>query len=71
MDDETIRAAVDGAAGLLDLPIPETCRPGVLQYFRLAASMAEVVLAVPLARDDEPGSSWRPVAPGSDAVRRR
>lgn len=62
-DPERHAAAVDAAARLIGLPISAEQRPGVLQFFALAASMAAVLDAVPLGRDDEPGAVWRPVEP--------
>ena len=58
-----IAAAVDAAAALLDLPLAAAHRPGVLRFYALAAEMAQLVLAVPLGRDDESGAVFQPVEP--------
>jgi hypothetical protein len=58
-----IEAAVDAAAALFDLPLAPAHRPGVLRFYALAAEMAQVVLAIPLGRDDESGAVFRPVEP--------
>ena len=62
---QQLEAAVDAAAALLQLPLAAEHRPGVLRYFALAAEMAQLVLAVPLGRDDESGAVFRPVEPVS------
>ena len=58
-----IEAAVDAAAAALDLPIAVAHRPGVLHYFALAASFAELVQAHPLGPEDEQAPVFTPVAP--------
>ena len=60
-----IEAAVDAAAALIGLPIAPAHRPGVLQFHALAASMAQVLMAQPLARDDESGAVFHPVEPAA------
>lgn len=60
-----IEAAVSSAVALLDLPLAPEHRPGVLRFYALAAEMAQVVLAVPLGRDDESGAVFCPVEPGA------
>lgn len=54
---------VDAAAATLGLKIAAEHRPGVLKYFALAASMAELVQGLPLEPHDESGSVFRPVPP--------
>ena len=54
---------VDAAAAALSLPLSAAHRPGVLNYFALAASMAELVGAHPLAVSDEPAESFVPISP--------
>jgi len=58
-----IEACVDAASVALALPIAPEHRPGVLLYFALAASLAEVVQAVPLGPHDEPAFVFTPIAP--------
>lgn len=58
-----IEAMVDASAAALGLPLQPAHRPGVLQYFALAAAMAELVNGLPLASGDEPAESFVPVAP--------
>lgn len=58
-----LEAAVSSAAALLELPLAPEHRPGVLRFYALAAEMAQVVLAVPLGRDDESGAVFRPIEP--------
>lgn len=62
MTPQQIEAHVDATAAALALPIAAEHRPGVLRYFALAAEMAAVVDAVPLAPHDEPAVSFVPVA---------
>ena len=61
MNAPQIEAAVDAAAAVLDLPLSPAHRPGVLRFYALAAEMAQVVMAVPLGRDDESGAVFQPV----------
>jgi len=65
MSPEQIEAYVDAAAAALQLPIAAPHRPGVMQYFALAASMAELLAAHPLALDDEPAETFVPIAPAA------
>ena len=58
-----IEAYVDAAAAALKLPLSAAHRPGVLHYFALAASMAELVAAQPLSIADEPAEAFVPIAP--------
>ena len=63
MTPQEIEACVDATAAALKLPLSPAHRPGVLHYFALAASMAELVNAHPLELTDEPAPVFVPVAP--------
>ena len=65
MNAREIEAYVDAAAAALALPIAAECRAGVLFYFALAASLAEVVQAVPLGPHDDPAGVFTPITPTS------
>jgi len=56
-------AYIDAAAATLGLKIAAEHRPGVLQFFGLAAGMAVLVQGLPLEPHDESGNVFRPVAP--------
>jgi hypothetical protein len=58
-----IEAYVDAAAAVLQLPLSPEHRPGVLHYFALAASMAELVAAQPMTISDDPAEAFVPVSP--------
>jgi hypothetical protein len=58
-----IEAYVDAAAAALALPLAAEHRPGVLNYFALAAGLAELVGAHPLAITDDPAEAFVPIAP--------
>ena len=58
---------VDAAAAALGMELGES-RPGVLNYFALAAGFAELVQAVPLAPHDEAAMAFIPVPPRADAA---
>ncbi|MEO7886176.1 MAG: AtzG-like protein [Polaromonas sp.] len=58
-----IEAYVDAAAAALDLPLSPEHRPGVLQFFALAADFAEQLQAVPLDAHDDPAMVFVPVEP--------
>jgi len=58
-----IEAYVDAAAAAMALPIAAEFRAGVLFYFALAASLAELVQAVPLGPHDDPAGVFTPVPP--------
>jgi Protein of unknown function (DUF4089) len=58
-----IEAYVDAACVALNLPLNAEHRPGVLHYFALAASMAELLAAHPLAITDDPAEAFVPVSP--------
>ena len=64
-----IEAYVDATAATLDLPLHPEHRPGVLHYFALAASLAELVNGLPLAVTDEPAEVFTPIAPAATAGR--
>lgn len=62
-------AYVDAAAALVGLKIAAEHRPGVLQYFALAASMADLVQGLLLEPHDEPANVFQPVPPhGADGA---
>jgi hypothetical protein len=65
MTPRQIEAYVDAAAAALELRVPAEHRAGVLNYFALAAGMAELVAGLPLTPADESGSVYLPVGPGS------
>ncbi len=54
---------IDAAAAALQLKLSPQHRPGVLQFFALAAQMAELVQGLPLTVADEPGNVFVPVPP--------
>jgi hypothetical protein len=54
-------AYVDAAAAMLGLKIAAEHRSGVLQFFALAANLAELVQGLPLEPHDESGSVFQPV----------
>lgn len=60
---DSTEAFVDAAAANLGLHIAAEYRPSVIGYFRLAATMAQVVDAVALTTADESGSVFIPVSP--------
>jgi hypothetical protein len=60
-----IETYVDAAAAALKLPLSPLHRPGTLQYFALAMSMAELVAAHPLAIEDEPAEAFVPISPAA------
>jgi len=62
-----IEAYVDAAAAALDLPLSAEHRPGVLQYFALAAGFAAQLQAVPLHAHDDPAPVFMPVEPAAKA----
>lgn len=63
-----IEAYVDAAAAALDLPLSPQHRPGVLQFFALAAGFAEQLQAVPLEAHDDPAPVFEPVEPSARAA---
>lgn len=54
---------VAAAATALQLPLAAEHLPGVLNYFALAASMAELVGAHPLGVTDDPAEAFVPISP--------
>ncbi len=56
-----IEASVDATAAALGLRLAPAHRPGVLHYFALAASMAELVNSQALAPAEEPAPVFTPV----------
>ena len=64
-----IETYVDAAAAALELPLAPAHRPGVLHYFALAASLAELLSAHPLAVTDDPAEAFVPIAPASGSAR--
>ncbi|HEY4065476.1 MAG TPA: AtzG-like protein [Burkholderiaceae bacterium] len=62
-----IETYVDAAAAVLALPLSAEHRPGVLRYFALAASLAELVGAHPLTNTDDPAEAFVPIAPSTGA----
>jgi len=69
MKDEEVAAYVDAASAALELHIAPGHRPGVLHYFALAASMAELVNAHELTPADEPAPVFTPVVPMLSSAR--
>ncbi|MES2186217.1 MAG: DUF4089 domain-containing protein [Pseudomonadota bacterium] len=63
MAPEAMERYVDATAAALGLPLAPEHRPGVLGFFALAASMAALVEAVPLAPHDESAMRFDPVSP--------
>jgi hypothetical protein len=68
MTPSQIEAYVDAAAVALDLPLSPEHRPGVLQFFALAAGFAEQLQAVPLDAHDDPAPVFVPVEPSAKAT---
>lgn len=64
MTPDQIEAYVDAAAAALQLPLSDAHRPGVIQYFALAARMADLVAAQPLDITDDPAETFIPIPPG-------
>ena len=58
-----VEAFVDAASAALALPIAAEHRAGVLHYFALAASFAELVDTHAFELHDEPGAVFTPVSP--------
>ena len=63
MTPQQIEALVVANAAALGLHIAAEHRPGVLNFFTLAATMAELVNAQPLGPEDEPANVFTPVSP--------
>ena len=67
MTPQQIEAYVDAAAAALALDLDPAHRPGVLQFFALAASMADTLAQVPLTPHDESAVHFTPLTPGGAA----
>jgi hypothetical protein len=65
MTSEEIEAYVDASAAVLGLTIAPAHRPGVLQYFALAASYYDLVSAHPVTIADDPAPVFVPVGPAA------
>ena len=63
MTPEQIEKFVDASAVALDLQLRPEHREGVLRYFALAADLAALLDAVPLAPHVEPAVQFMPVSP--------
>jgi hypothetical protein len=57
---DAAEAYMDAAAPMLGLRIPPECREGVIANLQRTAAIAALVLAHPLAPDDEPAAVFRP-----------
>ncbi|WP_326533049.1 DUF4089 domain-containing protein [Pseudorhodoferax sp.] len=64
MTPQQIEAYVDAAAAVHGLALDPAHRPGVLQFFALAAAMADTVARVPLSPHDESAVHFTPLAVG-------
>jgi hypothetical protein len=71
MTPKEIENYVDAAAAALKLPLSPDHRPGVLNYFALASSLADLVAAHPLGISDDPAESFEPISLSRDAVTKR
>jgi molybdopterin-biosynthesis enzyme MoeA-like protein len=60
LTNDDIAALVAATAKAIDLPLKADHLPGVKQYVRLAASMAEQVNGFPLVPHDEPATVFTP-----------
>jgi hypothetical protein len=58
-----LAAFVDAAAAQIGLPLRADHRPGVLQYFALAAGFAALVMDFPLSAHDDPAEAFVPIEP--------
>jgi hypothetical protein len=65
MNPDQIAASVDATADALALNLLPAHRPGVLRYFALAASMAELVQGLPLQPHDDPAEAFVPISPAT------
>jgi hypothetical protein len=63
MRNDELEAYVDAASAALGLQIDAAHRPGVVHYLGLAAAMADLVMATPLAVDAEPAAVFVPIGP--------
>ncbi len=62
---EALARLLDANAVVLNLPISETQRPGVLSYLALAESMHRLLLSVQLGPADESAVVFVPQPPGA------
>ena len=60
-------AYVDAQSALLGLTITPECKPGVVRYLQLAASLAPRVMDFALTPADESGNVFVPVPPAEEA----
>ena len=67
MSPAVVEAYVLAASSALDLPLGPEHRPGVLQFFALAAGFAAQLQAVPLEAQDDPAPVCVPVEPSTGA----
>lgn len=63
MTPEEIEACVDATAAAMKVSLAAEHRPGVLHYFGIAASMADLLNAHVLDLTDEPAPVFVPVSP--------
>lgn len=59
-DPAAAEAYMDAVAPMLGLAIPADCRAGVIANIQRTAAIAALVLAHPMATDDEPAAVFRP-----------
>ena len=62
---EALAGLLDANAAVLNLPISETQRPGVLMYLALAESMHRLLVPVQLGPADESAVVFVPQPPGA------
>lgn len=62
---EALAGLLDANAAVLNLPISETQRPGVLSYLALAESMHRLLVPVQLGPADESAVVFVPQPPGA------
>ncbi|MDM0046526.1 DUF4089 domain-containing protein [Variovorax dokdonensis] len=67
MTPEQIEKFVDASAAALDLRLRPEHRDGVVRYFGLAADLAALLDAVPLAPHVEPAVQFMPVSPAAQS----
>ena len=67
MDSKILEQQVDARAALIGLPIAAEHREGVLRYFGIAAGLAALVMAQPMATEDEPAALFVPIDPAERA----
>ena len=63
MDQDLITRHVASTATVIGLPIADEYRAGVERYFGIAASLATLVMTMPLSAADEPAEVFVPVSP--------